>query len=352
MKKNNEIQKLFDNAIEGGIYTNIESEKIKNNVMERLGKQAGDNVKLSDSEETVEPVIVTSSHKKNRKPAVFFAAAAATCLGVTVIGTGFLGNGKGVTSLVGGNSEVGGDIIISTIPETEAAEITEKIEAAEITDKIETATNAAEVSKAVIEVTEEDVTKDSLENTEDYHFDSIEDFLGEKYPLKNTVFTLLDGAVMTITYGENGTISCSGRDANNNYILSEDNGRVFCWNGKEKKDITDLFSTDKPYIDSYENEESGLTHYIAVVGDAASGEYAYAEIFAVRERKWVFHVERNANDDPYDDPYSDEEDDEYFYKISKLIDEVIQQVSGSRYFTYSGGGGKADFKTVILPCDR
>lgn len=329
MKKNNEIQKLFDNAIEGGIYTNIESEKIKNNVMERLGKQAGDNVRLSDSEETVEPVIVTSSHKKNRKPAVFFAAAAAACLGVTVIGTGFFGEGKGVTSLVSGNSEVGGDIIISTIPETEAAD------------------NAAEVSQAEIAVTDEDVTKDFIENNEDYHFDSIEDFLGEKYPLKNTTFTLLDGSIVTITDGRD---SISGDHATADFILSEKNGRVFCWNGKEKKDITDLFSTDKPYIDSYENEESGLTHYIAVVGDAASGEYAYAEIFAVREREWVYNAERNSNGKPYG--YEDVDDDEYAYKISNLINEAIQQIHGSICYISHGGYGVADFKTAILPCDR
>ena len=294
--RDNDIRKIFDNAIEGDTDINIDAEKIQNTVMERLGKRQSENIRFYESEDMekrVEPVIVTAPAKRSRKAAVIVSAAAAACLVITAISTGFFGISSGLIASAGNT---------------------------------------------------EDVTVKIIFEPEEIPSISCVESIGKKYPLKNNSFTLLDGIEIV---KEENNVSGALHDDKVNWLLSEDNGIVYYWNGKEKKDVTDLISMDTPYIDSYENEGSGLTHYIVICGDIASGEYGYVEMFATHERKWYLDIVLNCED------YDDEE----WYKvvdkiISGPIDVAIKQISGEEWYMRSGGINRIYFKSVILPCDR
>lgn len=112
-------------------------------------------------------------------------------------------------------------------------------------------------------------------------------WLGEKSKFKNDNFTLMDGTSLTVTEGD--IISIESRESPDaSKLLSEKDGRLYYLGDDEPKDITDLISMDTPFIVTYENEGSGLTHYIAVGGDVASGKYGYAEMFMLYERKYYY----------------------------------------------------------------
>lgn len=335
--KDNEIKKIFDSAIESDADTDINTEKIQNTVMERLGKQAGDNLKLSDSEKAVEPVFVTAPVKRSRKAPAIIAAAAA-CLGITAVSTGFFGIGSHLSTLTNDTSD--------TAEQTEAVQ--EHI-AAETPDETKAVDNIGEE----ITQSEETEIKKPSENPEEIpavSYESREDYIGKEYPLKNNRFTLLDGTKVVV--GED-IISSSLDHEKADWLISEDNGRVYYWNGREKKDITDLMSTETPYIDSYENEESGLTHYVVIGGDVASGKYGYAEIFATHERSWQFYMtcNREGFTSETDEEQRDKDEKEAKRTVLYLVKAAIEQVSDEPCSECSGGTGWTDFKSVTLPCD-
>ena len=344
--KDNDIKKMFDNAIESDADTDINTKKIQKTVMERLGKQEGNNLKLSESGETVEPVFVTAPAKNSRKAPAFIAAAAAACLGFTAVSTGFFGLNGTSSTLTGGTS--------NTLEQTDSSE-SETIEAyiAEKTpDESETAeaTEAADnIQTASVQSEDADIEDKNPEETPAVGYENTtEEWIGEAYPLKNNSLTLLDGTKIVV---EEDRVSGSGDSNTDNYLLSENNGRVYYWNGEEKKDITDLISTDAPYIDSYENEESGLTHYIIIGGDVASGKYGYSELFATHERSWHFASTRNRLEFA-SETEEEQWDKEMYNMITNLVSTAIKQISGEQYFRFGGGGSWADFKSVTLPCDR
>ena len=84
-----DIKNIFDTAAQSASNADVNIEKIQKTVMERLGKQTNGSFKPSALEETVEPVFVTPPSKSFRKAPVFIAAAAAACLGLTAVSTGF-----------------------------------------------------------------------------------------------------------------------------------------------------------------------------------------------------------------------------------------------------------------------
>lgn len=337
--KDNDIKKIFDSAIESDADTDINAEKIQNTVMERLGKQAGDNLKLSDSEKTVEPVFVTVPVKKSRKAPAIIAAAAAVCLGITAVSTGFFGIRSNLSTLTNDTSD--------TAEQTEAVQ---GYIAAETPDETKAADN---IGEEITQSEETEIEKPS-ENPEEIpavSYESWEDNIGKEYPLKNNCFTLLDGTKVVV--GED-IISGSLDHEKADWLISEDNGRVYYWNGKEKKDITDFMSTETPYIDSYENEESGLTHYVVIGGDVDSGKYGYAEMFATHERSWRFYMTCNLEEftSETDEEQRDKDAKEVKRTVLYLVKAAIEQVSGEPYSEYGGGTGWTDFKSVSLPCDR
>lgn len=341
--KDNDIKKMFDNAIESDADTDINMEKIQNTVMERLGKRAEDNLKLSESGETVEPIFVTAPAKKFRKAPVFIAAAAAACLGITAVSTGFFGIHSNLSALPGDTSDTAEQTVLSE-PEA-VTEAIQEYTATEAPDETEAADN---IGETITQSEDAEIEVKEPEETPAVSYESIEEWIGEAYPLKNNSFILLDGTKIVV---EEDRVSGYHDSATANSLLSENNGRVYYWNGKEKKDITDLMSTETPYIDSYENEESGLTHYIVIGGDVASGKYGYAELFATHEREWHFTSVRNRME--FASETEDQQwDHEMLNMFSNLVGTAIKQISGEQVFKFGGGGGYKDFKSVTLPCDR
>lgn len=313
--RDNDIRKIFDNAVKEDTHADIDAEKIQNTVMERLGKRKSENIRFyesEDMEQRVEPVIVTAPAKRSRKAAVIVSAAAAACLVITAISTGFFGIRSGLITSAGDTSD-----------------------SAEQTD--------LSAAKTVQEYTAAETLAQQIICVES---------IGEKYPLKNNSFTFLDGIEIVI---EKNTPSGTVCYETANWILSEDNGRVYYWNGKEKKDVTDLISMETPYIDSYENEGSGLTHYIVIWGDIASEKYGYAEMFPTHERAWFFEMVLNRKEtEDEEDWYKEEEEwsKEAKKALSGPIDTAIKQISGEGWYMRHGGINRTCFKSVTLPCDR
>lgn len=346
--KDNDIKKIIDSAIESDAHTDIDTEKIQNTVMERLEKQAGDNFKLSDSEKAVEPVFVTAPVKKSRKIPAVIAAAAAVCLGITAVSTGFFGIRSNLSTLTNDISDTAKQTDLSE-SETAEAYIAEKTpdesETAKATEAIDN------IQEASVQSEDAEIKDKNPEETPAVSYESWEDHIGKKYPLKNNCFTLLDGTEVVV---EEDIISNFLNQEKADWLISEDKGRVYYWNGREKKDITDLMSTETPYIDSYENEESGLTHYIVIGGDVASGKYGYAEIFATHERSWHFEMVCNREEltSETDEEQRDKDEKEVKRTVLYLVKAAVEQVSGESIFEYGGGTGWTDLKSVTLPCDR
>ena len=126
-----------------------------------------------------------------------------------------------------------------------------------------------------------------------------EDWLGERADLKNNTFTLKDGTKIEVKDNDKYGI-CSYR-VSMNHLIAEKDGRLYYLGGEEPKDITDLVDENTPFVVYYENEESGLTHCIAIGGNVETGVYGYAEMFRLRERSlafdWLMNDSGNTDDD-------------------------------------------------------
>lgn len=364
MKNDTDIKKMFDNAVESGINTDIEAGRIKNNVMERLNKQAKSSLKLSDGAETVKPLYVTESTKKlSRSPLIIAAAAtAAVCLGITAVSAGLFGRGSGIAALEGENPDDDADKSITTVLETQAE--TKNDDRSEETKTEEPVTEVGNAETAPQQWTDPFKPAESdgegftgsNDKAEENHVGSHPAYLdekdwGERIPLKNTSFSLLDGTEVEIPLS-GGTHASSGSQYAP--LLSEVNGRLYYWNGKEKKDVTDLISMNTYYVDSYENEGSGLTHYIVIGGDIASGKYGYAEVFPIYERGWaIFNVSNFGEITPNADMDQLEKDAyETLDIIQDLATEFIRQKTGYEMFLLIGSGGCGPLKNVVFPCDE
>lgn len=231
MKDN--IKNIFDNAIEDGGDTNIEAEKIQNTVMKRLGKQAMDNLKVSETEETVKPVFVTAPKRNGRRTAFKIAAGVtAACLGITAVSLGAADilNKNRVSALSEGTSE-----------------------------------------------SEESVNSDTTQQL-----------------IRNSEFRVLDGTKINLDFGLNDiSVHFNNTDAFN--IIEERAGRLYLLDSvmtindkEEDKDITDSIGRDTPFTRCFLNEdESVVEHILAVGGDISGNDYGYAIMSNLFNGDWT-----------------------------------------------------------------
>ena len=213
MKKDNDIREMFNSAIQSDADANVRSDKIKNSVMERLGKQARNNLKLSESGETVEPVFVTASPRKSRKAPAIIAAATAACLGVVTFNTGFFG-------LAGG-----GLVPLSSNPESaqEEATNTEETTVTEETTALDFETQTQPY---------ENVLTSDIEDKDPLQYEDGEE--AAPILLKSDKFTLLDGTKITI---ENNNIISDTDMGEAIWLLTGDGGRVYFYGNGGKQEL-------------------------------------------------------------------------------------------------------------------
>lgn len=307
--KDNDIKKIFENAVESesGNYTDISAEKIQKTVMERLGKQKEDKKRSSIPEETVEPVYVTAEPKKFPASRIIIASTTAACLGISAIATGFFGlsgNSNNMSALSGDTSAV---IEQSDLSQTEKGETTAAGEDAQDLNK------------------------------------------GKMLTLHNT-FKLLDGTKIVV---EDGKVNATDYTEQNNRLLSEENGRVYFWDGEKREDITDFIHMENTFGHAYKNKKSGLIHYVIVGGDVASGKYFYAEAFPLYEKEWHYAVECN-EPDTFSSSAEKQQWDNEMSDMSKsittgMINQICDKNGDERPINILGGGGYTDFKSVTLP---
>lgn len=158
--------------------------------------------------------------------------------------------------------------------------------------------------------------------------------------LKSDNFTLLDGAEVVYDYDEDKFTFHS--DINETkWLVMGDNGRVYFYgNGGKEEDITDIISTGKPYITSYKNGKSGVTHYIAVGGDPSIGDYGYAEFFEWSKGNWYYwHINTPAAE-------------EYASKAPQWLDKAMEKLSnGSEDCDFDGYSRFEDLDNALSPSD-
>lgn len=158
--------------------------------------------------------------------------------------------------------------------------------------------------------------------------------------LKSDKFTLLDGAEVVYDYDEDKFTFHS--DINETkWLVMGDNGRVYFYgNGGKEEDITDIISTGKPYITSYKNGKSGVTHYIAVGGDPSIGDYGYAEFFEWSKGNWYYwHINTPAAE-------------EYASKAPQWLDKAMEKLSnGSEDCDFDGYSIFEDLDNALPPSD-
>lgn len=158
--------------------------------------------------------------------------------------------------------------------------------------------------------------------------------------LKSDKFTLLDGAEVVYDYDEDKFTFHS--DINETkWLVMGDNGRVYFYgNGGKEEDITDIISTGKPYITSYKNGKSGVTHYIAVGGDPSIGDYGYAEFFEWSKGNWYYwHINTPAAE-------------EYASKAPQWLDKAMEKLSnGSEDCDFDGYSRFEDLDNALSPSD-
>lgn len=177
-----------------------------------------------------------------------------------------------------------------------------------------------------------------------YDYEDPEEWLGEKSDFKNNTFTLKDGTKMTIFSDGMSDRILNERTSR---IVQEKEGRLYYLGGEEPKDITDLISMDTPFVVSYENEGSGQTHYFAVGGNAATGEYGYVEMFKLREKLINVSMAMNNydNDQSAFDPVAAEKQE----WVQKTIEQMVGASHKDEYQT-TAGGTAWDFR--ITECEK
>lgn len=167
---------------------------------------------------------------------------------------------------------------------------------------------------------------------------------GKKCDFANNTFTLKDGTKMTIFSDGMSDRILNERTSR---IVQEKEGRLYYLGGEEPKDITDLISMDTPFVVSYENEGSGQTHYFAVGGNAATGEYGYVEMFKLREKLINVSIAMNNydNDQSAFDPVAAEKQE----WVQKTIEQMVGASNKDEY-QFTTGGTAWDFR--ITECEK
>lgn len=354
MKDN--IKNIFDNAIESDD-TNISAEKIQNTVIERLGKQASENLKLSDAEETVEPVFVTTPQKKGKFTALKIAAgAAAACLGVVVIGNAVNRSNNGLYTFsenVTETKEYTAEVIKEVTDEAVNAVTEESVtqEAPEETAEETKSEYQQNIESTVSEKAPEDIPiVDCVPNMSDYSY--------SMHLVENPIveFRLLDGSL--IQYSNEKGVSHHGNE-NPNYLLSYKDCRLYYTGNGQNKDITDLISNGNYFQDYYINSVTGFKHYIIVSGDLDKKDFGYIDLFKINEEDdegdkcilWSFDGTYNFDSDKYIGKKVDDDEDIYhsdwWDNIQKVIYEKLSENhADDEYVILNGAGGCTDLSKV------
>lgn len=167
---------------------------------------------------------------------------------------------------------------------------------------------------------------------------------GDDQNIVKSTFTLHDGTKYTIY--ENA-IDAGIPDKRVSQIIQEKEGRLYYLGEGDAKDITDLISMDTPFVVPYENEGSGQTHYFAVGGNVATGEYGYLEMFKIRENLITISMAMNNydNDQSAFDPVAAEK--------QEWVQKTIEQMVGASHkdeYQITTGGTAWDFR--ITECEN
>ncbi len=357
MKDN--IKNIFDNAIESD-ETNINAEKIQNTVMEKLGKQAKENLKLSNTEEAVEPIFVIAPQKNSKFTALKIAAgAAAACLGIVVIGNAVNRGNNGLYTFSENVTETEEATAEATIEVTdEAADtVTENNVTQEAPEETAEETKSeyqqdvdGNISEKTEEPEQEDIPiVDCVPNMSDYSYASL---------VENPIveFRLLNGSL--IQYSKEKGVSHHGNE-NPNYLLSYKDGRLYYTGNGKNKDITDLISNGNYFQDYYINSVTGFKHYIIVSGDLDKKDFGYIDLFKIGEEDdegdkcilWSFDGTYNFDSDKYIGKVVDDDEDIYhsdwWDNIQKIIyKKLSESCTGDEYLILNGGGGCTDLSKV------
>ncbi len=252
--KEQDIKKLFNAASEGR-ESDVNSEEIKNAVLEKLGKNSLSNSNVEG--ETVEPVFVTPQKKKNKFTALkIVAGTAAACLGVVVIGNIVNLNNDGFSTLSEGDSDTEVNLTEETLAEEALTEeISESTEA--------TATNPSDTRPK---------------------------------GLSNTKTTLWDDTIISYNY-RSEIVSLDFTNSFN--IISEKDGRLYLLDSlmltredgtsEPDLDLTDYFNSNTPFVRTVTNEEqSQLLDFIVVGGNISDNDYGYVIMHKISYiDKWV-----------------------------------------------------------------
>lgn len=250
--RDKDIKRIINNASDGEEYS-VNSEDIRNALMERIGKSSN-NQEASESK-IIEPIVVTAHKEKKYSFAKITASVAAACLGIGIIGAAAYNNGFGLEQLPIYDSDNVSDSLYSenimAIVQTELTAGTENTTAPN-SDKKETP--IFEEIQIPVEGTYDHSTDN---NPSDYEI------------------TLLDGTVVKLINGESYFI---GGD-NSRMPISKEWDRLYFIGDGNKRDITDQMSADEYFCVSYVHPQTGLTHYLIAGGDLKAKYFGYIELF-------------------------------------------------------------------------
>ena len=253
--RDKDIKNIINRASESEEY-NINSEEIKNTLLDRIGKTVS--LQEAGNEPIVEPIIVTSTRKDKRRTfAKITAGVAAACLGVGIIGAAAY-NGFDARQL---SALYSNDVYL--------ADLTESAENNTPPSQTET---AADMENTTAYETDNELTLSfkEIKGPVEEAFDFSQNQNPGDYEI-----TLLDGTLMqyenehsTITYYDESPLPIA-KEGNRLYFTADGN----------KRDITDQMLSDKYFCVSYIHPKTGQPHYFIVGGDLEIGFFGYIEFF-------------------------------------------------------------------------
>lgn len=230
--KEKDIKKVFDTCYGNGRKagkTEVDPEKVKASVMEKMGLKAAEGFYTDKGEEAVTPVLVVPPKKENSGIGIKFAAwvGAAACLCAVVMGLQLFGESGLLSPQAGGTDlDLSGEDKDLQLPLVDGMMFVYK-------------------------------------NGEKFKYDH----LATEWPGFSVHLYEKD---KRLYYVETMEVHSRG----------------------DVIDITDMISTEDYFLYSYENEDNSInpTHYILIGGDVNTGKYGYAEIFKVKNstNTWGF----------------------------------------------------------------
>lgn len=241
-----DIKKIFDTCYGSGEKTgkaNVDSERVKTAVMEKIGMSAAERFYADDEgEEVVKPVFVAAPNKKRSGAAVKIAAVgAAACIGVGVLCTGMFGKGGIHSDLPQNNAENN-----KNVPE-------ETVIATDVSDGQNVNSGVPGEDKSM-----------ELVFLDGVHFMYDVDASDPPYG-----FSATDSEkIIRFLYEKDDRL----------YVAITKDGQEIT------EDITDKISSDDFYLFAYNNPDNTAdqTHYVIIGGDVSTGNYGYVEIYKIK----------------------------------------------------------------------